>query len=84
MPDPSTRRVAIAILHYLRDHPTAKDTAEGIAKWWVSEDRGAVENALALLVKEGVVAREGDRYRLASTSDPRKAIGKAMQKLLKR
>ena len=84
MPDPSIRRVAIAILQYLRDHPAASDTAEGIAKWWVSEDRIAVENALALLVKEGVVVREDNRYRLASTNDPGKAIGKAMQKLRKR
>jgi hypothetical protein len=24
-----------AILHYLKDHPHAQDTLEGIARWWV-------------------------------------------------
>jgi hypothetical protein len=59
------RRMAIAILHYLRDHPSAQDSASGIAKWWVSEKREVVEKALALLVKEGVMEKRRQLYRLA-------------------
>jgi hypothetical protein len=84
MPSQSIRRTAIAILHYFSDHPAAKDTAKGIAKWWVGEDLETVEKALALLVKEGVVVRENDRFRLAPTADHKRMIGKAKRRLAKR
>jgi hypothetical protein len=59
------RRAAIAILHYLRDHPTAKDNATGIAKWWVGEERNAVEEGLAHLVEAGVIEQRRHIYQLA-------------------
>jgi len=55
----------MAILHYLRDHPTAKDNATGIAKWWVGEERDAVEKALAHLVDAGVIEKRRQIYQLA-------------------
>jgi len=58
------RQVAINILNYLRDHPQAKDTAEGIARWWVHEDAQAVKDALSLLQKEEVVEKTGQLYQL--------------------
>jgi len=60
--NPEVRRVAIAILNYLRDHPQAKDSARGIAKWWVAEERDVVEKALALLVKEKVMEKRRHVY----------------------
>ncbi len=83
MPDPSTRRVAIALLHYWRDHPAASDTADGIAKWWANEDLATVEKALIFLVKEDVVVEEGGRYSLASAKASAQIIDKAMRKLRK-
>jgi hypothetical protein len=56
------QKVALAILAYFRLHPHAKDTAEGIADWWVREDKRVVKEALDLLVKEQVVATSRDHY----------------------
>lgn len=58
--------MAIAILHYLRDHPSAKDSAQGIAKWWVGEEREVVEKALALLLAERVIEKKRHVYQLAA------------------
>jgi len=63
--NPQVHRVAIAILTYFRIHPEAKDNAEGIAWWWVNEERNLVEESLALLVDLGTVRRERDLYSLA-------------------
>jgi hypothetical protein len=46
------------ILCYLIAHPDAKDTAQGILRWWLSGDRlgweeGAVQEALDMLVARG-------------------------------
>ena len=57
-------QVALAILNYLQAHPDAKDSAKGIAQWWVSEDEGLVEEALSLLVKEKAIGRRGEVYSL--------------------
>lgn len=62
--DDKTKSVAIQILSYLRMNPQAKDTAEGIAQWWVHEDVGIVEKALQLLVMEGVIEKKASAYRL--------------------
>jgi hypothetical protein len=42
--------VAQSIIEYLKNNPDAKDTVDGIAKWWVHKDRCIVEQALDYLV----------------------------------
>lgn len=66
------RRAAIAILNYLRDHPTAKDTVQGIAKFWIGESDEIVTESLTLLIKEGVVEKRGNIYQLAIRDVPLK------------
>ena len=54
-------RIAERIKRYVREHPGAADSAAGIAAWWLRESQGvspAVEQALAELVREGVLQRE--------------------------
>jgi len=46
------------ILGYLLDHPDAKDTVDGVIKWWLPEDlvdRGkkTVQEVLEILVSRG-------------------------------
>ena len=53
----SVEHVIREILQYLVDHPDAKDTGEGIYKWWLREadterGRGEVEKALDLLTSK--------------------------------
>ncbi len=36
---PGVSGVALAILEHLARHPTAKDTREGIATWWLQQRR---------------------------------------------
>ncbi len=50
------------ILKYLRAHPRAADTVEGIANWWLprqryEEDIQKVEQALDELSERGLVAK---------------------------
>ncbi len=59
------KRVAISILRYLRYRPLAQDSVKGIAEWWIGEDPGVVEEALNLLLDQGIVAKRGDIFRLA-------------------
>lgn len=52
--------VARQILEYLQRHPHASDTLDGIAKWWVMEQRLSesvliVRQALEQLEMEGVI-----------------------------
>ncbi|CAB1080685.1 hypothetical protein D1AOALGA4SA_8364 [Olavius algarvensis Delta 1 endosymbiont] len=56
-------RALIDILAYLADHPDADDTIEGIAQWWLLEQRirqqiPVVEKALAVLVEKGFVLKQ--------------------------
>lgn len=64
-PKPEVCRVAIVILNYLRDHPQAKDSLQGIAKWWVGEETEVVEKALAFLIHEGAMEKQRHIYRAA-------------------
>ena len=67
-------RVLFDILAYLADNPDAEDTIEGIAQWWLLEQKirqqiPMVEKALAELVKKGFVLAQGGsngrtRYRI--------------------
>jgi hypothetical protein len=54
---------AAAIRRYLRDHPHAADTLEGIASWWLSGNAGNerltnVQRAIEQLVSQGEVVRQ--------------------------
>lgn len=52
--------LASKILDYFRRHPRAKDSVEGIAKWWVDEERIEVRRALEELVDRGLVERRSN------------------------
>jgi hypothetical protein len=51
--------IATTIRRYILDHPDAADTIEGISHWWLPHPheapQGQVEDAVAHLVKEGVL-----------------------------
>ena len=59
-------QIANDILGYLIAHPDAQDTLEGIAEWWLLEQRitkqtALVSEALSVLVEEGlVIERRGE------------------------
>jgi len=50
-----------ALLAYLRNHPKAADTLEGISKWWLPRDearsRDDVARALEKLVAQGRIEK---------------------------
>ncbi|VTU27733.1 MULTISPECIES: hypothetical protein [unclassified Variovorax] len=50
------------IVDYLKAHPRAADSAEGIRRWWLGDSGAAasaeeIERALAQLVGEGLMRR---------------------------
>jgi hypothetical protein len=51
------------ILQYLIEHPDAKDTAEGVLKWWLADGhrwgRKEVQAALDLLTSKGWLTKRG-------------------------
>jgi hypothetical protein len=76
-------KLARHILRYLKDHPNARDTVEGITVWWVSERAikewlPEVRKSLSSLVACGYLKKRkaGDGrivYRLNRSPAPRKA-----------
>jgi hypothetical protein len=55
-------KLALQILRYLREHPEAQDTVEGIMVWWVSELAikiwlPQVRESLAALVARGYLEK---------------------------
>jgi hypothetical protein len=67
-------RIDAAILNYLRNHPNAQDTLEGITEWWLPNEQiqtqtTLVKEALCELVDQGLIieltGRDSQvRYRL--------------------
>ena len=58
----SRASVIAEILRYLVAHPDAKDTVDGIARWWIARPREAwrpdlVQDAIDDLVARGFVVR---------------------------
>ena len=53
-------RLAFKILDYFRRHPEAKDTVEGIAKWWVQDDPVEVRRVLEKLVNLNLVGKRAN------------------------
>ena len=49
--------LALRILDYLRSHPQAKDSVEGIAQFWVSGDPVEVRRALDQLVDRKLIEK---------------------------
>lgn len=66
MPELGRSEVALEILAYLADNPTAQDTLVGIIKWWLLEQQirtqtFVVQEALAELIARDLI--EGRRGR---------------------
>ncbi len=64
-----SKLIAREILTYLREHPDAQDTIEGISQWWMLERNiknqvGILREALASLVEDGLIVEEVNRYGL--------------------
>ena len=59
--------VAHLIEEYLRSHPEAMDSFEGISKWWITrqklhESAYSVNSALNILMDKGVVEKVDNEY----------------------
>ena len=57
--DPTTEgdaRLRALVLGYLHDHPTAMDTLDGIAEWWVLRQQIEIEVRRVLHVLTALVA----------------------------
>ncbi len=55
--------MALRILKYLAENPDAKDSLEGIGRWWllrqrIEEELSCVQEALNLLEKRGLIIRK--------------------------
>lgn len=60
-PDAEVEGIARDLEMYVSLHPTAADTADGIARWWLDRREqpalSRVEAALEMLVNRGLLAR---------------------------
>lgn len=72
--------IASRIDRYLQAHPNAADSAEGILRWWLTRQRidesvQKIEQALALLLREGAVKKkvliDGRVLYVGSRAEPR-------------
>jgi len=75
--DAEITRIARDLEHYVSLHPTAADTSEGIARWWLPHSGepalNLVESALEQLVQRGVLVRRslpGGSFIFASAAPP--------------
>ncbi|MCX6142468.1 MAG: hypothetical protein NTZ35_04540 [Ignavibacteriales bacterium] len=78
MAPPTKNEIAAGILTYLKQHPTAADTVEGIAKWWLLQPTlgqrvNTVEEVLHELEErslvESIISRGKRLYRAKSRSE---------------
>jgi hypothetical protein len=53
-------QLAFKILDYLRRNPSAKDSVEGIARWWVQEDPVEVRRVLEKLAEMNLVGKRSN------------------------
>ncbi|ODS25030.1 hypothetical protein AB835_00555 [Candidatus Endobugula sertula] len=59
--------VAHLIEEYLRSHPEAMDSFDGISKWWITRQKlhesvDSVNSALHILINKGIVEKIEDEY----------------------
>ena len=62
-PNKSVNTIAEEIARYLREHPDAADSFEGIRQWWLprvrfQEATADIEGALEELLERGIVVRQ--------------------------
>ncbi len=57
---------AQSIIEYLKNNPNAKDSLEGIAKWWVHKDTEVVQKALNYLENERRIVKYNKKKKLYS------------------
>ena len=66
-------QLAFSILDYFRRHPQAKDSVEGIARFWVNADPDEVQRALDRLVEMDLIERRHkasmDLYSMMSVAE---------------
>jgi len=71
--------IVAALISYLRGHPSAADSLDGIVEWWLPRQRyetakAAIQQALDDLIREGIVEEVilgdgGHLYRLSERSE---------------
>jgi hypothetical protein len=59
----NAREIEDAVVSYLRNHPEAADTLDGIVSWWLPLQRyeigrARIEDALTHLVEAGILRRD--------------------------
>jgi hypothetical protein len=83
----NVQAVAAEILQYLVAHPLARDTVEGVLKWWLPTHpvprtkKIVVQDVLKLLVIQGrltkrVISHSEDVYGANEASKPRLGFGR--------